>query len=238
MKKKLWISLALLLVIPGLLFTVSCAKKAVKVEPSAAVTEPSEKSAEEKVAEEEAQEVARKAAEEEEVQEVARKAAVEEEKKKKELIEEEKVKAAEEEKAKVAEEEKVKAAEKAVKEEEAKLEKIATQNQFMYEDIYFEFDKATLLPMALDILKKKAEHLYNNPGITIVIEGHCDERGTNEYNLALGDRRAESAKSFLVDLGILPSRLTTVSYGEERPVDPNHNREAWAKNRRAHFVVE
>jgi len=230
MKKKLWISLALLLVIPGLLFTVSCAKKAVKVEPSAAVTEPSEKSAEEKVAEEEAQEVARKAAEEEEVQEVARKAAVEEEKKKKELIEEEKVKA--------AEEEKVKAAEKAVKEEEAKLEKIATQNQFMYEDIYFEFDKATLLPMALDILKKKAEHLYNNPGITIVIEGHCDERGTNEYNLALGDRRAESAKSFLVDLGILPSRLTTVSYGEERPVDPNHNREAWAKNRRAHFVVE
>ncbi|MEE8480918.1 MAG: peptidoglycan-associated lipoprotein Pal [Desulfobacterales bacterium] len=230
MKKKLWISLALLLVIPGLLFTVSCAKKAVKVEPSAAVTEPSEKSAEEKVAEEEAQEVARKAAEEEEAQEVARKVAVEEEKKKKELIEEEKVKA--------AEEEKVKAAEKAVKEEEAKLEKIATQNQFMYEDIYFEFDKATLLPMALDILKKKAEHLYNNPGITIVIEGHCDERGTNEYNLALGDRRAESAKSFLVDLGILPSRLTTVSYGEERPVDPNHNREAWAKNRRAHFVVE
>jgi len=237
MKKKLWISLALLLVIPGLLFTVSCAKKAVKVEPSAAATEPSEKSAEEKVAEEEAQEVARKVAEEE-AQEVAKKAAVEEEKKKKELIEEEKVKAAEEEKAKVAEEEKVKAAEKAVKEEEAKLEKIATQNQFMYEDIYFEFDKATLLPMALDILKKKAEHLYNNPGITIVIEGHCDERGTNEYNLALGDRRAESAKSFLVDLGILPSRLTTVSYGEERPVDPNHNREAWAKNRRAHFVVE
>jgi len=217
MKKKLWISLALLLVIPGLLFTVSCAKKAVKVEPSAAATEPSEKSAEEKVAEEEAQEVAKKAA-------------VEEEKKKQELIEEEKVKAAEEEKAK--------AAEKAVKEEEAKLEKIATQNQFMYEDIYFEFDKATLLPMALDILKKKAEHLYNNPGITIVIEGHCDERGTNEYNLALGDRRAESAKSFLVDLGILPSRLTTVSYGEERPVDSNHNREAWAKNRRAHFVVE
>ncbi len=245
MKKKLWISLALLLVIPGLLFTVSCAKKAVKVEPSAAATEPSEKSAEEKVAEEEAQEVARKVAEEE-AQEVAKKAAVEEEKKKQELIEEEKVKAAEEEKAKAAEEEKVKAAEeekvkaaeKAVKEEEAKLEKIATQNQFMYEDIYFEFDKATLLPMALDILKKKAEHLYNNPGITIVIEGHCDERGTNEYNLALGDRRAESAKSFLVDLGILPSRLTTVSYGEERPVDSNHNREAWAKNRRAHFVVE
>ncbi len=232
MKKKLWISLALLLVIPGLLFTVSCAKKAVKVEPSA-VTEPSEEPAEEKVAEEEAQEVARKAAEEE-AQEVAREAAEEEEKKKKELIEEEKVKAAEEEKAKAAEEEKA----KAVKEEEAKLEEIATKTQFVYEDIYFEFDKATLLPMALDILKKKAEHLYNNPDITVVIEGHCDERGTNEYNLALGDRRAESAKSFLVDLGILPSRLTTVSYGEERPVDPRHNREAWAKNRRAHFVVE
>ena len=74
--------------------------------------------------------------------------------------------------------------------------------------------------------------------VTVTIQGHCDERGTNEYNLALGDRRADSTKTFLVDLGISASRLTTVSYGEERPVDPRHNEEAWAKNRRAHFVID
>jgi peptidoglycan-associated lipoprotein len=219
MKKKLWISLALLLVIPGLLFTVSCAKKAVKIEPSA-VTEPSEEPAEEKVAE-----APITAPTEEEAQVVAREVAEEEEKKKEEAVEEEKVEAVEEEKVEAVD-------------EEEKLEEIAAKNQFIYEDIYFEFDKSTLLPMAQDTLKKKAEYLFNNTYITAVIEGHCDERGTNEYNLALGDRRAESAKSFLVDLGILPTRLTTVSYGEERPVDPRHNREAWAKNRRAHFVIE
>jgi peptidoglycan-associated lipoprotein len=107
----------------------------------------------------------------------------------------------------------------------------------MQEDIYFEFDKSTLTPAAQDNLLKKAEWLRENPDATVTIEGHCDERGTNEYNLALGDRRAESAKAFLADLGIDPARMTTISYGEERPVDPRHDEEAWAKNRRAHFVV-
>jgi len=107
----------------------------------------------------------------------------------------------------------------------------------MQEDIYFEFDKSTLTPAAQDNLLRKAEWLRENPDATVTIEGNCDERGTNEYNLALGDRRAESAKAFLGDLGIDPGRMTTISYGEERPVDPRHNEEAWAKNRRAHFVV-
>jgi peptidoglycan-associated lipoprotein len=107
----------------------------------------------------------------------------------------------------------------------------------MQEDIYFEFDKSTLTPAAQDNLLRKAEWLRENPNATVTIEGNCDERGTNEYNLALGDRRAESAKAFLADLGIDPARLTTISYGEERPVDPRHNEEAWAKNRRDHFVV-
>lgn len=107
----------------------------------------------------------------------------------------------------------------------------------MQEDIYFAFDRANLSPMAQENLRRKAEWLRANPDATVTIEGHCDERGTNEYNLALGDRRAESAKSFLVDLGISAKRLATISYGEERPVDPRHNEEAWAKNRRAHFVV-
>jgi len=107
----------------------------------------------------------------------------------------------------------------------------------MQEDIYFDFDKSTLTPAAQDNLLRKAEWLRENSDATATIEGHCDERGTNEYNLALGDRRAESAKAFLIDLGIDPARLTTISYGEERPVDPRHNEEAWAKNRRDHFVV-
>ena len=107
----------------------------------------------------------------------------------------------------------------------------------MQEDIYFEFDKSTLTPAAQDNLMRKAEWLRENPDTMVTIGGHCDDRGTNEYNLALGDRRAESAKAFLVDLGIDASRLTTISYGEERPVDPRNNEEAWAKNRRDHFEV-
>jgi peptidoglycan-associated lipoprotein len=112
-----------------------------------------------------------------------------------------------------------------------------TPDMVMQEDIYFEFDKSTLTPAAQDNLLKKADWLRENPDVTATIEGHCDERGTNEYNLALGDRRAESAKAFLVDLGIDASRLTTISYGEERPVCSEKTEECWAKNRRGHFVV-
>jgi peptidoglycan-associated lipoprotein len=112
-----------------------------------------------------------------------------------------------------------------------------TPDVVMQEDIYFEFDKSTLSPAAQDNLLKKAEWLRENPDSTATIEGHCDERGTNEYNLALGDRRAESAKAFLVDLGIEASRLTTISYGEERPLCSDKTEECWAKNRRDHFVV-
>jgi peptidoglycan-associated lipoprotein len=115
--------------------------------------------------------------------------------------------------------------------------KEAARNMFLTEDIFFEFDSSALLPDAQMILKKKAEWLINNPDVTVTIEGHCDERGTNEYNLALGDRRAESIKTFLMDLGIAGSRLNCISYGEERPVDPRHNEEAWAKNRRGHFTI-
>ena len=123
-----------------------------------------------------------------------------------------------------------------VKEEPVAVAK-APDMTVMQEDIYFEFDKSTLTPSAQDNLLRKAEWLRENADATITIEGNCDERGTNEYNLALGDRRAESAKAFLVDLGIDSARISTISYGEERPVDPRHNEEAWAKNRRDHFVV-
>jgi len=105
------------------------------------------------------------------------------------------------------------------------------------EDIHFEFDKSSLNAEAQGILKSSAAWLKNNPSVIIEIEGHCDERGTIEYNLALGDRRARSAKDFLVNLGISSSRMTTISYGEEMPLDPSHNEGAWAKNRRAHFTI-
>ena len=104
-------------------------------------------------------------------------------------------------------------------------------------NIYFEFDRAELNPDARVVLGNMADWLTKNPDYFLRIEGHCDERGTNEYNLALGDQRAESAKAFLVDLGVQGSRLSTISYGEERPLDPGHNEEAWAKNRRGHFTI-
>ncbi len=107
----------------------------------------------------------------------------------------------------------------------------------MLKDIHFEFDKYEIRPEDVEILKETASLLKKFPNVKIQIEGHCDERGTNEYNLALGERRANSAKNYLVSLGISPERLSTISYGEERPVDPGHNEEAWAKNRRAHFVI-
>lgn len=170
MQKKRWIYWAMLFVIPGLMFTVSCQKKLVDATPEPVVQE-------------------------EVVEEVV------------------------------------------VKEEVVVAPAPMISDVVMQEDIYFEFDKSTLTPAAQDNLLRKAEWLRENSDATVTIEGHCDDRGTNEYNLALGDRRAESAKAFIVDLGIDASRLTTISYGEERPVDPRNNEEAWAKNRRDHFVV-
>ena len=125
--------------------------------------------------------------------------------------------------------------EERLKEEAARLE--TARNQFLMEDIYFDFDSFTILPEAQDILSSKADWLQSNPDVSVTIEGHCDERGTVEYNLALGDRRAQSAKDFLINLGIAESRLNTISYGEERPLDPASNEDAWAKNRRAHFTI-
>ena len=107
----------------------------------------------------------------------------------------------------------------------------------LQKDILFEFDKATLTPAAREMLTKNGLWLRTNPDVAVTIEGHCDERGTNAYNLALGERRAESVKMFLADLGIDQSRLATISYGEERPLDRGHGEAVWASNRRAHFLI-
>lgn len=124
----------------------------------------------------------------------------------------------------------------AVAEEETQNANVATQ-VFDNEDIYFEFDSSVLKDAAQKSLVLKAEWFSMKPDASIIIEGHCDERGTSAYNIALGDRRAQSAKAFFVDLGIDTNQISTVSYGEERPVDVSKTEEAWAKNRRAHFVI-
>jgi len=105
-------------------------------------------------------------------------------------------------------------------------------------DIHFDFDQYSIRPEDRQILSGHADLLLKNKNVKIVIEGNCDERGTTEYNLALGDRRAQEAKKFLVNSGVDPKRIKTISYGMERPLDPDHNEDAWAKNRRDHFVVK
>jgi len=180
MRKKLWIGLVMLFLIPVFLFTVSCAQQEVK-DTEETATEP-EKAPEEIPASKEVEQPT----------------------------------------------EDMSAEERAI---------LAARNMFLSEDIYFEFDKSTLDSMSQDILSRKADWMRDNSAVVVSIEGHCDERGTNEYNLALGEKRAESAKSFLVDLGIEAYRISTVSYGEERPVDTAQNEEAWAKNRRAHCLI-
>jgi peptidoglycan-associated lipoprotein len=108
---------------------------------------------------------------------------------------------------------------------------------FTNQDIQFGYDKYDLEPRAREILAEKAFFLKKYPTARIVIEGHCDERGTSEYNLALGERRANAVKQYLAHLGVAENRISTVSYGKERPLDPGHNEAAWSRNRRAHFVI-
>ncbi len=104
-------------------------------------------------------------------------------------------------------------------------------------DVHFEFDRAELGPDARDLLQRNSDWIKQKPDVSIEIEGHADNRGTNEYNLALGARRAQAVKDYLVTLGNAPDRLSTISYGEELPVCGENSEECWRKNRRAHFVV-
>jgi len=103
-------------------------------------------------------------------------------------------------------------------------------------DVFFDFDKYSLTSEAKSTLEANAREMKRVGEANITIEGHCDERGTKAYNLALGEKRAGAAKDYLVSLGVTASRITTISYGKERPFDPGHDESAWAKNRRGHFV--
>jgi len=127
------------------------------------------------------------------------------------------------------------AAEKAKKEAAAKAAAILKELQIP--DINFDFDKYNLKPLAQTTLKNGAPAYLKYKDYKLVIEGHCDERGTAEYNLALGQKRADEAAKYLADLGIEKERIKTISYGKEMPLDKGHDEAAWAKNRRDHFVV-
>jgi peptidoglycan-associated lipoprotein len=123
------------------------------------------------------------------------------------------------------------------REEAARMSEEASRAAFEDEDIHFDFDKYVLTPQAMMILDEKAAYLREHSGVRVLIEGHCDERGSNEYNLALGDRRANSAKNYLVKSGVAESRITTISYGEEQPLCMQQIESCWSRNRRGHFGV-
>ena len=107
----------------------------------------------------------------------------------------------------------------------------------LFEDIYFEYDEYQIRPAAKAVLQKVSNWLLSHRGAKVSVEGHCDERGTNEYNLALGDRRAKSVRDYLVALGVPSRRIETISYGEEKPVCSEKTEACFSKNRRAHFVI-
>lgn len=155
-------------------------------------------------------------------------------------VEEEKpaVPAAKEEEAKIErlkELEEVKKEEVPVDEEKAWMERRAAK--FEAESVYFDFDKSFIKLEFRPVLQEKAAFLKDYPDMRVRIEGNCDERGTNEYNLALGDRRSDSAKNFLISLGIASDRIETISYGEERPRALGHNEDSWSQNRRDDFML-
>ena len=108
-------------------------------------------------------------------------------------------------------------------------------NPMFLRPVFFDFDSHALQPEALGTLKDNADKIKKTPGAIVLIEGHCDERGTQEYNITLGDRRALAVREYLIKLGVSGDRLITVSYGEEDPVDQGHSEAAWSKNRRCEF---
>ncbi len=208
MREKLWIYISLLVIVPGLLFTVSCAKKVIQSELTAEEATPAAAAVEEPAAVDNADLAAQ--------EDAARQL---------EMQAEEDLR-------------QTQMAEQAAKEEDMERAKMAAMQMFMNEDVYFDFDSSALADMANNVLSRKAEWLRMTPDASVIIEGHCDERGTSAYNIALGDRRAESAKAFLLDLGIDASQLTTISYGEEQPLDSSKTEQAFRQNRRAHFAID
>ncbi|NOX34292.1 MAG: peptidoglycan-associated lipoprotein Pal [Deltaproteobacteria bacterium] len=194
MKNRMWINLFMAVLVAGLFFTVSCAKKTI-VSDATTIEDQAKTDAQAKA---------------------AAQAKVDAERIAQQKLEDQM------------------ANEKALKEAKA----MAAKKRFENQDIHFEYDSSELSSMAKMLLKEKAAWLKANLSVSVTIEGHCDERGTTEYNLALGERRASEVKAYLGDLGISASRLNTISYGEERPIDTGKTESAYRKNRRAHFAIQ
>ncbi len=221
MRNRFLICLALLVVISGLFFTVSCAKKTIITEASMSQASQEEAKAETATKKRARQEEDARQKELEMQRKLAmQQAALEEERLREQSLRE------------------MALVDRKLQEENARQIAETQRKIFSGELILFSFDSVTLTPEAQERLTKKAKWLQENSGIKIVIEGHCDERGSTEYNLALGEMRAEAVAAFLLDMGISASRLTTVSYGKERPFVKGHHEGAWSLNRRAHFVIE
>jgi len=113
----------------------------------------------------------------------------------------------------------------------------AGQSLESLENIYFDFDSYVLSANAREVLTRNAEAMKKNSAISVQVAGHCDERGSDEYNLALGEKRAKAAMNYMSTLGVPASRLSMISYGKEKPADPGHDEAAWAKNRRGEFII-
>lgn len=127
--------------------------------------------------------------------------------------------------------------EEGIGERDLSPEEVEEVAKTVFSDIHFDYDKYNIRPDARPMLDRVASFMSDNGGYNIVVEGHCDERGTNEYNLALGERRAKSSKNYLVSMGISASRISTVTFGEEKPLCLNRDEICWQNNRRAHTVV-
>jgi peptidoglycan-associated lipoprotein len=125
-----------------------------------------------------------------------------------------------------------------VKEEQASSLVKQGAAEVVLETVYFDFDSHQLSPAAREVLAKDAEQLKKSPAVKVQVEGHCDERGSDEYNLALGEKRGNAARDYLVTLGIPADRFSVISYGKEKPADPGHDEAAWARNRRAVLVIQ
>ena len=121
--------------------------------------------------------------------------------------------------------------------EDERLNRLVSEKGRLY-TVYFDFDRYTVDDESMFYMNENAKWLKINPLVEIILEGHADERGETMYNLALGDRRAKGVQKYMEDIGIRSERLTTLSYGEEKPADPEHNEEAWSKNRRVEFMVQ
>lgn len=130
-----------------------------------------------------------------------------------------------------------KISEEQVKVEQKEIPSKVEEIPGMFKDIHFDYDKYEIREDARITLRSVADYLIKNPSNRMLVEGHCDDRGTSEYNLGLGDKRAKAAKDYLLSLGVPSSRVDTISYGKEKPVCLDQTEECWAKNRRGHFVI-